>query len=75
MRVGGRRKNLTHADRGGGHKNLTFADGGGGGGVQNGRKNADVINERPLRNTLAITNPIWIKFSGVLIFFRDKIFV
>ena len=29
---------------GGVHKNLTFADGG----VQNGQKNADVINERPL---------------------------
>ena len=33
--------------RGGVHKNLTFADGGEGG-VQNGQKNADVINERPL---------------------------
>ena len=31
--VGGRRKNLTHADMGGGvHKNLRFADGGEGGG-------------------------------------------
>ena len=50
MHVGGRRKNLTHADRGegGDNKNLTFADGGEGGGVQNGLKNADVINERPL---------------------------
>ena len=31
---------------GGVHKNLTFATRGGG--VQNGQKNADVINERPL---------------------------
>ena len=30
------------------HKNLTFADGGEGGGAQNGQKNADIINERPL---------------------------
>ena len=30
------------------HKNLTFADRGRGGGVKNGPKNADVINERPL---------------------------
>ena len=44
--LGGGRKNLTHADRreGGIHKNLTFADGE----VQNGKKNADVTNERPL---------------------------
>ena len=51
-------KNLTRADRGegGGHKNLTFADGGGGGGggAQNGKKNADVINERPLRNLVVV---------------------
>ena len=33
---------------GGGHKNLTFDDGGE---VQNGLKNADVINERPLSKT------------------------
>ena len=51
MRVGGRRKNLTHADRGEGgvHKNLTFADGGGGGGSKMAKKNADVINEQPLK--------------------------
>ena len=38
---------------GGVHKNLTFADGGEGG-VQNGLRNADVINERPLILTLSI---------------------
>ena len=49
LRIGGRRKNLTHADRGEGgvHKNLTFADVGDGG-IQNGLKHADVINEQPL---------------------------
>ena len=31
LRVMGRRKNLTHADRGGVHKNLIIADGGQGG--------------------------------------------
>ena len=34
------------------HKNLTFADRGRGGGVKNGQKNADVINERPLKAVL-----------------------
>ena len=40
MRVGGRHKNLTHADRGevGVHKNLTFADGGEGGGPKCSKK-------------------------------------
>ena len=58
MRVGGRRKNLTHTDRGGVHKNLTFADGGGGGGVKNSLKNADVINERPLTGPQAPMNTL-----------------
>ena len=39
---------IGHILTGGGHKNLTFADGGEGEGVQNGLKNADIINERPL---------------------------
>ena len=38
---------------GGVHKNLTFADGGEWG-VQNGPKNADVINERPLTNIMIV---------------------
>ena len=51
----GRRKNLTHADRGEGggvHKNLTFADGGEGG--PKWPKNADVINERPLMKIFSL---------------------
>ena len=47
---------------GGVHKNLTFADGGEGG-VQNGQKNADVINERPLTelcmNLVLVTFEPW----------------
>ena len=47
---GGVNQNLTHADRGegGGPQKSDICWRGGEGGVQNGQKNADVINERPL---------------------------
>ena len=47
MRVGGRHKNLTHADRGGPQKSDICLRRGGV--VQNGLKNADVIKELPLK--------------------------
>ena len=61
---------------GGVHKNLTFADGGTGGrGVQNGPKNADVINERPLMFNFELYETVPVPVRSCVFVARDLIYL